>query len=74
LVDRVESTPPTKECRRGQGRRLERPKLSDRTTCTGDGEAFAASDAIDDIATVVAQVSDGDFFHRRSVSRVIQGL
>ena len=73
-VDRRQATPSHQQLLGRERARGQRPKLSDRGACAGNGDRLTPRGAVDDIATVIAQISDADLGHRRSVSRVIRQI
>ena len=57
------------QCLGTERRTADGPELRDRTPVAGHREALAGFDAIDDLASLVAQLADRDGAHGRNVSR-----
>src|SRR5206468_3607729 len=62
-VDSRETAPPRDERRRGDPPWPERSELRDRPAIASHGQVLTALDALDDVATPIAQLADRHGFH-----------
>ena len=69
-IDLGNMAPVVEQCGRVESSSADWQKLGHRLTGSGDHDRLTGLDAVDDIATVVAELANRNAGHRRTVSRV----